>query len=273
MKSEVWAITMVADEEDIIGYNIAHLLSQDFDKILVADNMSTDRTSNILSGIEMQYPGRVIVVQDKEPAYYQSTKMTKLANYAYEHGAKWVVPFDADELLYSMKPSRSVADLIRWTKAKVIGIPMWNHFCTPKDVDDKNPFKRMVWRHPQQNPLDKIAMIWKPGMIIEMGNHNVRMEDQAACLPGEAIGVAIRHFPYRSAEHFIHKAERGGKAYELTKGLPANAGGHWRQYYHDLKNKGVDAMKSHYRAHFTYQQPDSQLKFDPAPYSGEDYER
>ncbi len=269
MNNEVWAVTMVADEEDIIGYNILHLLVQGFDKVVVADNLSADRTPAILFHLQKAFPDKIEVQLDDDPAYYQSFKMTKLAQYAYEQGARWVVPFDADELLYSMNKDHTVAELLRQANANVVGIPMWNHFCTPKDKESVNPFKRMLYRHPEQNPLDKIAMVWEPGMVIDMGNHNVRIGRSALCLPGIAIGIGIRHFPYRSAAHFIHKAERGGKAYELATGLPATAGAHWRQYYTDLKNKGAEALISHYEAHFTYADPDIQLKYDPAPYSGE----
>jgi hypothetical protein len=50
---------------------------------------------------------RVHVVTDREPAYFQAAKMTRLARAAARAGADWVVPFDADELWFA---DRGVAE-------------------------------------------------------------------------------------------------------------------------------------------------------------------
>lgn len=92
----VVAITMVRDEEDIIDWTLQHLLEQGIDHIIVADNLSVDKTPWKLAALAST--GRVTVIQDEEPGYYQDEKMTRLAHMAAnDFGAEWVVPFDADE--------------------------------------------------------------------------------------------------------------------------------------------------------------------------------
>jgi hypothetical protein len=271
MNNELWGVTMVADEEDIMGYNLSHMFEQGVEKIIVANNLSTDNTAKVLDDMAWRYPGRLIVQQDDDPAHYQSRKITAMAEFAYKHGARFIIPFDADELWYAFDGETLHDAICRHPKVQCIGVPMWNHFCTSKDDDTAvNPFKRMLWRTKERNALDKIAVRFKPGMIIDEGNHMVRGID-GRFLSGAAVGLGIRHFPYRSAEHFIRKAERGGKALELAKGIPETVGLHWRQYRQSIIEHGAEAVKEHYKRWFTAADPEaetSEVMYDPAPYKG-----
>src|SRR4051812_46619587 len=86
---------MVKDEADVIEGTIRHM-ADEVDQLLVADNGSTDGTRDILVklALELQFT----VVDDPDPGYEQSRKMSALAELAASHGATWIVPFDADEL-------------------------------------------------------------------------------------------------------------------------------------------------------------------------------
>ena len=46
----VVAVTMVRDEEDVIRSTVAHMLDE-VDAVIVADNLSTDRTREILDDL------------------------------------------------------------------------------------------------------------------------------------------------------------------------------------------------------------------------------
>jgi len=46
----VWAISMVKNEEDIIGESVTNLLAQGVDYVLIADNQSTDATAQLAQG-------------------------------------------------------------------------------------------------------------------------------------------------------------------------------------------------------------------------------
>lgn len=263
----IWAITMIKNEQDIIAWNVAHLLHQDIDGVLIADNMSTDKTPDILHSMELSYMGRVRVYQDKEVGYYQSEKMTNLARTARNLGADFIVPFDADELWYSQTPGQTVGAMIRSSRQPVVGVPMWNHYCTKQDdLSDPNPFTRMKYRHVDQNPLDKVAFEWTDQkFVIGQGNHNLYIDGKN--MPGEAIGIGIRHFPYRSAEHFLQKVQQGEKAYAATN-LPYEMGRHWRSYGAGLRAAGREHMIGHYRSWFTDECPGLVLEYNPAPYKG-----
>ena len=82
------AVCMARDEADVIGSTVAHMLAQ-VDAVIVADNLSTDRTREILDQLAGGSSGRLVVVEDPDPAYRQSEKMTALALRArLDFGAK-----------------------------------------------------------------------------------------------------------------------------------------------------------------------------------------
>ena len=89
---KIWGISMVKNEVDIIGFTISHMLSQGVDRILVADNMSTDGTFELLNQIEIETKHRVRVLIDPEPGYYQSEKMTDLGHEAWLSGLNLLYP-------------------------------------------------------------------------------------------------------------------------------------------------------------------------------------
>ena len=105
----IWGITMVKNEADIVEQTIRHLLGQGVDHILAADNGSSDGTYEILLELSKILP--VHVIQDRELAYYQSEKMTWLADRVMEAGAEWIIPFDADEfgMVFRLRYRKSYA--------------------------------------------------------------------------------------------------------------------------------------------------------------------
>ena len=71
---------MVRDEADIIVSVVEHMLSQ-VDFVIVADNNSVDGTRELLDELA------VTVVDDPDPAYLQSKKMTARLQAASSSGA------------------------------------------------------------------------------------------------------------------------------------------------------------------------------------------
>ena len=93
---EVWGVSVVRDEKDVLEAAVKHLFDQGIAHVLIADNRSTDGTrEHLLEWAAAD--ARVHVALDEEPAYIQSQKMTWLAHCAWRAGADWIVPFDADE--------------------------------------------------------------------------------------------------------------------------------------------------------------------------------
>jgi hypothetical protein len=265
---KVWVVMLVKNEEDIIGYNLSHWLSQGIDGIIVSDNMSHDTTIEILNDIKKRAQIPVVIIEDFDPAHYQSRKTTAMMNQAAnEWGANIIIPCDSDELFYSQVDGKTVSDVLRETPGQVFGVQMWNHFCTMLDAKHINPFKRMVWRTKERNALDKVAVRYNPAFVIDEGNHRVTFHSN--CVGGTGVKIGIRHFPYRSAEHFVRKAEQGGTALAAATELSPTVGLHWRQYKQSLDEHGAEALKEHYRRWFTFDNPLELMTRDPAPYQGD----
>jgi len=88
------AVMMVRNEADVIRTNLAYHLAAGVDEFLVVDNGSTDGTGAILR--EFAGTGRVHVSARPGP-FLQADTTTELAREAYQRGARWVLPIDADE--------------------------------------------------------------------------------------------------------------------------------------------------------------------------------
>jgi glycosyltransferase involved in cell wall biosynthesis len=252
----VFGISMMRDEADIAATVVDHMLRQ-VDAVIVADNRSQDGTREILETLQIE------VIDDPEPGYLQSEKMTRLAALAAERGATWVVPFDADEIWYS--PFGRIGDVLeaippQWLVAEAL---LYDHVATGVDPDELDPVRRIGWRRRAPGGLPKVACRTRPDLTILQGNHGASYEGGPTELPGQLV---VRHFPYRSAEQFVRKARNGAEAYAATD-LPVTAGAHWRGYGQILKDSGEEALADVFREWFWIAEPEGRedVIFDPAP--------
>jgi len=208
------AVSMFRDEADVAATVIRHLFAEGVDRMIVADNRSTDGTSDILADLADDLP--LEVVDDPEVGYYQAAKMTKLARRACDLGADWVLPFDADEVWYA--PAGTVADALADTPHEIVMAGGFDHIVrSPGD----GPFS--PWRRQRQQQLAKVAFRAHPSATLHMGNHGVER-------PGRSIvgPLEFRHFQYRSEDQMIRKLRNGREAYEASDVHP-NHGTHWRE--------------------------------------------
>lgn len=250
----VVGIARVKDEHDIIAATVAHMLTQ-VDHVIVEDNGSTDGTLALLAALPP-----VEVLRDPTVGYYQSAAMSRLAGYAArEHGATWVVPFDADECWYS--PHGRIADVLTDHPTEAVATAaLYDHVATARDPDEPDPLKRIGWRRRDAASLPKVACRPAAPVTIHQGNHGA---GYGATVDGLLV---VRHFPYRSAEQFVSKVRNGAAAYAATD-LPEDAGKHWRDYGRLLDSGGTEAIGDVFRAWFWSASPetDPSLIFDPAP--------
>jgi hypothetical protein len=201
------AVTMVRDEEDVIGHTLGLMLEQ-VDHAIVADNLSVDGTRDILESFD-----NVTVITDDEPAYYQADKMTRLAHRAGDMGAEWVIPFDADEAWWLPDLSTVAEDVI--AARPYVYVPQRN------DPADTNPITRLRWRMPEPEPQAKVCFRYHPDAELHMGQHDVTH-------PGtRTTGARVRHYQYRSLQQVRRKVTNGVGAYNASN-LPRLYGTHWR---------------------------------------------
>ena len=254
----VYGISMMRDEADVARQVVSHMLGQ-VDAVIVADNGSTDGTRDILDELPVQ------VVDDPDRAYWQSAKMTRLAHLAGEHGATWVVPFDADELWHSPGGQR-IGDVLNSLAPEflIAEAAVYDHVTSSlDDPAEADPFRRIGWRRNDPLPLPKVACRVRPDLVVDAGNHAATYSLAAPRYRGL---LSVRHFPYRSADQFIRKARNGAAAYAATD-LPETVGAHWRAYGRILDESGEEALAGVYREWFHLPDPQNTagVIFDPAP--------
>lgn len=202
-------ISMVKDEDDFVETTIQHMLAEGVDRFLIFDNNSTDHTRTILE----RFP-QVEVLDDPEVGYFQSAKMSFLAEQARNMGAEWVIPFDADEIWFRYQRDGSVADFLSHTKADVVWANTFEH---PPTALVPSPMRAR-----DRKSLRKVAFRAWPNVWVAQGNHNVNR-------PGKrVVGLEIREFQYRTLAQFARKVRNGKAAYDATD-LPEGEGAHWRE--------------------------------------------
>jgi glycosyltransferase involved in cell wall biosynthesis len=244
----LYAVMMARDEADVIGYTISHLLAEGVDRVIVADNLSTDDTRSILESFDE----RVTVVEDNDPAYHQALKMSRLARQAYDEGADWVLPVDADELFYC--EGQTLAEFFAGCEFDVVAASVWDHIATRSDSKCPNPWARIEHRRKFPQRMFKVAFRAHPEAMLHVGNHDVER-------PGfRTTGMFGRHAQYRSLDQMVRKVTHGKLALEAAN-LHEMHGAHWRQ----LGAKSDNELAAEWQA--LCDEPD--LVFDPAPYRGE----
>lgn len=245
-----FAIGLVRDEEDIIGATAAHMLTQ-VDHVMVLDNNSIDSTRTILLDLGVE------VIPDPEPGYFQSQKMSALAARAARAGADIVVPFDADEFIYS--PFGRIADVLNdHPEVAIFTADPYDHVPTAEDPATGDPLTRMGWRRRERTPLRKVACRPSLPVTIHQGNHGC---DYGTLRTLDEL-LVVRHYPLRSVEQMIRKARNGGQAYAATT-LPADIGAHWRQWNMLTDGQLADVFRTYYWS--SDPREDESLIFDPAP--------
>jgi len=218
---------LVRDEEDVVESNIDFHLAQGVDFIIATDNLSVDRTPDILR----RYERRGVLRYIHEPAddYSQSAWVTRMARLAAtEHGADWVINNDADEF---WMPERGTLRQVFAAVPPPLGVvEVRRHNFVA--VEGAGAFQdRMIWREAVSlnalgHPLPpKVAHRASAGVEVAQGNHAVT--GVFPPMVGTA-GLEILHFPLRHRMQFINKIAKGGAAYARNTTLGQDVGGTWR---------------------------------------------
>lgn len=256
----VVGVTMVKDEADIVIPTLSHMMTQ-VDALIVADNMSTDGTLEIVQSLAADVPKRILVVEDHEVGYTQSAKMTRLAHMANRvFGASWIIPFDADEIWMYLAHNALKEALEQVHPSKmVVKAALFDYVATARDdPKEANPVYRLQWRRRMAAPLPKVACRYHETMKIGMGNHDVTYNGYLA--EGDTM-FTISHFPYRSPEQVIRKIRNGSRAYAATN-LPSMYGDHWRGWGRILDEQGEDAIVDLFHKWHWREAPDQPLTVD-----------
>jgi glycosyltransferase involved in cell wall biosynthesis len=223
VSGEIWAISMVKNEVDIIEASIRHCFDQGIDAVLVADNGSTDGTRELIRQLSESLP--IILIDDPILAYEQDAKMTALANGARRLGAKWIVPFDADEFWYA--ETTSLGDRLRSERnAVVVYGDLYNSF--PVSRESVNAKTQMAMS--DTVAVKKVAFRAHRFASLCMGSNEVYRGAP------RSQGIHVLHIPWRSKSQMSRKLSQG-KLAVLESRNKDWAGGHWVRYGDSAPNE------------------------------------
>lgn len=227
---------LVRDEQDILATNIDFHLSQGIDKIIVTNNLSVDRTADILNEYVSQ--GVIHLINENSDDYNQQEWVTKMAKIAIkEYQANWVLHCDADEFWMPNNKSQTISDVLKKLPNEVqVGSANRVNFLPPERKQEEQYFAiSMNIREAQSfnaigQPLPpKICHRSIKNICILQGNHHV--EEMNVRITPVNLPITILHFPLRSYSHFENKINLGGAAYERNTVLDKNLGSTWRSLY------------------------------------------
>ncbi len=249
----VAAILMVRDEADLIEHTLRHLQTQ-VDGIVVADNLSSDGTTEILARFEKESRGDFFVYDDDDPAYYQARKMTGLAEKARALGFDWGLFVDADEMWVTEPNGRPIREhlLSLPPDVQAVRARVFHYIPTADDPDDDNPFRRIGWRLAAASSLPKMGARLVEGLEVEAGNHGVTIDGERPRLV--AGGLRVNHYSWRSPAQYGRKIRNGARAYAATD-LPEEVGVHWRMWGDPESPDLEERAAAHFRRYFWAAKP------------------
>lgn len=218
---------MVKNEEDIIGYNIDWLETQDIDHIFIANNMSTDGTKKILTEKSEKYKN-ITIYFDNQFAYMQGQKMNRWIRDCYEMGADIIVPVDADEIWHSKVPGKTLGQVLRENSNgdTVFEASAIDFIPTENDLESDNPLESMIYVKATSDSFQSVAFTKNLNATITQGNHDVHHHPGNNTMLKGLIG--IKHYQYRSFEQYVKKMKNGKRVYDDTN-LHPSIGSHWRK--------------------------------------------
>jgi glycosyltransferase involved in cell wall biosynthesis len=217
----VVGITTTWNEADIAEFTVRHMLDE-CDYVLAVDDSSTDRTPEILAGID-DARLRILDGPREEHGFRREAVLNILVERAQvELGATWIVPFDIDEWWYA--PGSRIRDVLSRSEGPVISVDCYRFIPQPTDdPTEPNPFRRHNWREPTAQPGIKVVFRPAAGRVLARGNHYV------SDVPGvRSDTLLFRHLSLRSLEQAKVKMRRG-KAYVEALNEPLGIGIHCRE--------------------------------------------
>lgn len=116
---ELYGLSMVRNEADIVGVNVRYHLAAGFDRMLVVDNDSEDGTDEVLRALSSKDP-RVRWSRNSASSFRQGEVFTELAREAHAGGATWVVPVDADDFWHA--PGGDIKKVLSKTEAVALRV-------------------------------------------------------------------------------------------------------------------------------------------------------
>lgn len=261
-------IAMVRNEADVIEVFVRHNLTL-LDALVVVDHGSTDDTPRILAALVGEgLPLSVSVERDLR--FVQHEALGRAARHALADPAvDAVFLLDADERLRASSRAALEAAVASIGPFGV-GALAWQQYLPPPDADDGGHALRRMTRRvvAPDSGIGKLVLtrrLAEPWRLYQGQHAVIRPAPGGAAL--EAVpatplaGVAIAHFPIRSAAQLASKVVLGWFANRLLMGPGAKTtaiGWHWRALYERVvagESPSADALRRYALNAYVLMQP------------------
>ncbi len=225
----IWVIGTTRNEVDLVGLNARYHLAQGVDRFLLLDNDSSDGTPDILEDLSREIP---LEWAPCPGAFQQQHQLTRLAREAFERGAEWVLPVDADEFWHTSRGT--LRQVLQASRAGSLRVEMMN-FAQHRDQRESTPDALLGMTRRAAAPVgtieraedlvesERIAYVehvypckWisrsSRSLRIDWGNHAVHGG------PGPAVSapeIVCLHAPLRSFAVLQSKVDAGRPSGEL----------------------------------------------------------
>lgn len=223
LDKKVFVVMMTKNEDDIIGYNLEYLQTQDIDHFYIANNLSTDNTSTILNDLSTKY-NNMTVIEDNEEAYFQDEKMNRFINTCYDMGADYILPIDSDEKWYSKVYGKTIGQAVKqFDKPTIFGVDLIDFLPDRDQVIYGNPFEEIKNVRCWYPSSPKVGYTSQRGSVLAMGNHDVYGHDGNV----NRTILGAYQYQYRSWSHFLKKVRNNMNS--INKHPNKHMGVHWRR--------------------------------------------
>jgi hypothetical protein len=219
-------MTLLArDEADIVEAWLSFHLNAGADFVVATDNRSTDGTTEILERYARE--GHVRLIHEPGEDLRQDEWVTRMARLAAtEHGADWVINSDADEFWWPR--GASLREVLEAVPPRYGTVGAFLRMFPPRPAGEGSFAERMTVRFSALAPINDPASLYKPiRKIIHRGHPEIRVTRGNHALVDSPFDplrgwypVEVFHFPLRSPEQAIHKAELQGTAFERIERSP-----------------------------------------------------
>lgn len=225
MKTKIYSISMVKDEEDIIE-SFIRFNSLIIDKFFILDNGSTDNTNGILNLLKKE-GFDIEILSDTDTEFNQMYKTNELLHRIlreYEQ-ADFIIPLDADEFIIE-KSGGNAKHIISCLEQNKVYYYEWLSFVPSSAQMLKEAFvpARMDTVRVAEKEQKKIIIpcsIINDSFIIKNGSHDYFCDSE---YEHEYIpSLKLAHYPIRSIEQYTVKSILGYinriKSTAYTKGI------------------------------------------------------
>lgn len=223
----IWAVTMVKNEEDIIE-SFCRYTMKFCDSLVIRDDNSLDHTVAIIK--QLIEEGLHIILYEiplsgtDDYRKIQYDTFNKLAKLAFEeYGADWVIPLDADEFLFCPDYSDPRGVIESMDESVEYRIYLRTYIFDEPSTDNSVflPYKfESFLRYPKAGRMSKTIiskkLFFDNHAKISIGHHHLEFDGEPHPKTEIAQNLLSAHYPFRSVEQMLAKVIIGELNYKAS---------------------------------------------------------